>query len=155
MEGRYNAGFRGILQDMELFAFIANHPYLVGAAVVLASLIVYVELRQLTRSFGELGLVQAVQLVNADAVVLDVRSPERYQAGHIGGARNIPFERLGEEAEKRLASLKERPILTYCENGAAGARAASELSKRGFKKVYNLRGGLDAWRRESYPLERK
>lgn len=140
---------------MELLAFVTNHPYLVGTAVVLASLIVYVEARQLTRGFAELGLVQAVQLVNADAVVLDLRSPESYQVGHIGGARNVPMERLADEIEKRLANLKERPILTYCDNGATGARAAAELTRRAFKKVYNLRGGLDAWRRENYPLERK
>jgi rhodanese-related sulfurtransferase len=140
---------------MELITFAGQHPYLVGAAVALAALIVYTETRRLIRGFVELGLVQAVQLVNADAVVLDVRSPERFQSGHIGGARNVPMERLSEEVEKKLSKLKERPILTYCDNGFTGARAAGELSKKDFKKVYNLRGGLDAWRRESYPLERK
>ena len=140
---------------MDLITFAGQHPYLVGAAAALAAMIVYTEVRRFTRSFVELGAMQAVQLVNADAVVVDVRSPERFQTGHIGGARNIPMERLVDEIGKKLSKLKERPILTYCDNGFTGARAAGELTKHEFKKVYNLRGGLDAWRRESYPLERK
>jgi len=140
---------------MDFVAFVSNHPYLVAAAVGLAAMIVYTEIKHLTRRFTELGLVQAVQLLNADAVVVDARSPERFQTGHIAGARNVPFERLDEEAEKRLGQAKERPIITYCDNGLTGARAASLLAKHGFSKVYNLRGGLEAWRRESYPLERK
>jgi rhodanese-related sulfurtransferase len=140
---------------MELLDFAGRHPYLVGAAAALAAIIVYTEVRRFTRGFVELGLVQAVQLVNSDAVVLDVRSPERFQSGHIGGARNVPIERLGEEVEKKLSKHKDRPVLTYCDNGFTGARAAGELTKQDFRKVYNLRGGLEAWRRESYPLERK
>ena len=119
-EGRYNDGFSPSRTAMELITFAGQHPHLDGAAAALAAMIVYTEVRRLTRGFVELGLVQAVQLVNADAVVVDVRPPERFQSGHIGGAR-----------------------------------AAGELSKQDFRKVYNLRGGLEAWRRESYPLERK
>jgi rhodanese-related sulfurtransferase len=140
---------------MEIIDFAGQHPYLVGAAAALAAMIVYTEARRFTRGFVELGLVQAVQLVNSDAVVLDVRSPERFQTGHIGGARNVPLERLSDEVTKKLAKLRDRPIITYCDNGFTGARAAAELTKQDFKKVYNLRGGLEAWRRESYPLERK
>jgi rhodanese-related sulfurtransferase len=140
---------------MDLLTFVGNHPYLLAAAVGLAAMIAYTELRHLTRRFTELGLVQAVQLLNADAVVVDVRSPDRFHTGHIAGARNVPFESLDAEAEKRLGQAKERPIITYCDNGLTGARAASLLAKHAFSKVYNLRGGLEAWRRESYPLERK
>jgi rhodanese-related sulfurtransferase len=140
---------------MDIVTFVGNHPALVAAAVTLAAMIVYVEARLLTRGSSDLGLVQAIQLLNADALVVDVRSPERFQTGHIAGARNVPFERLSDEADKRLGQAKDRAILTYCDNGASGARAASLLKKLGFARVFNLRGGLDAWRRESYPLERK
>jgi rhodanese-related sulfurtransferase len=86
---------------------------------------------------------------------VDVRSPERYQTGHIGGARNIPLERLADEADKRLGAARNRPVLTYCDNGLGGARAAALLRKLNFPHVNNLRGGLETWRREGYPLERK
>src|SRR5262245_41805569 len=140
---------------MDLVPFITNHSLLVAAAVGLAAMIVYTEIRHLTRPFTALRLVQAVQLPNADAVGVDAPSQDRLQSGHIAGARDVPFERLDEEAEKRLGQAKERPIIIYCDNGLTGARAASLLAKHGFSKVYNLRGGLEAWRRESYPLERK
>ena len=112
-------------------------------------------MRQLTRGFSDLGVVQAVQLVNAEAAIIDVRSAERFHTGHIAGARNVPSERLAEEAGKRLAHFKDRPLLTYCDTGPTGASAAALLRKLGFTKVFNLRGGLEAWRRDSYPLERK
>jgi rhodanese-related sulfurtransferase len=140
---------------MDLFTFITHHPYLIGAAGVLAAMIATVEVRQLTRGFSDLGVVQAVQLVNADAAVVDVRSAERFQSGHIAGARNLPIDRLAEEAGKRLAPFKDRPLLIYCDSGLSGASAAAQLRKLGFAKVFNLRGGLEAWRRDSYPLERK
>ena len=77
---------------MDLVTFVSNHPFLCAAAVTLAGMIVYVEAQLITRGGNDLGLVQAIQLVNSDAVVVDVRSPERYQTGHIAGARNVPFE---------------------------------------------------------------
>lgn len=140
---------------MELVTFLGNHPFLVAAAALLATMIVVVEVRRMTRTYAEVGPVQAVRLVNDDALVVDVRSPERYQTGHIAGARNIPLERLAEEAEKRLGSGKDRPLLIYCDNGLVGARAAALLRKLDFRNVSNLRGGLETWRREGYPLERK
>jgi rhodanese-related sulfurtransferase len=139
---------------MELVTFIGNHPILVALAITLAAVIITVEIRHFTRKYAELGIAQAVRLVNDDAVVVDVRSPERFQTGHIGGARNIPLERLADDAEKRVGA-KDRPILTYCDNGLTGARAAALLGKLSYSSVSNLRGGLEAWRREGYPLERK
>ena len=139
----------------QLLEFTGNHPFLISAAVILATMIVFTEVRQRSRGFGDVSPADAVKLINAHAVVLDVRSQESYDAGHIVGARHVPLEKLGDEGDKKLTRLKDKPVITYCDNGVTGARAAGTLRKREFSRVFNLRGGLHAWRQEHYPLEGK
>ncbi len=139
----------------DILEFAGNHPFLIAAAIILAAMIVITEVRLRARGFAELAPGDAVQLMNRSAVVLDVRQPERFAAGHIVGARNIPQDRLAEEAEKKLGKLKDKSIITCCDTGASGARAAAQLRKLEFKRVFNLRGGVEGWLRENYPVEKK
>ena len=137
---------------MEQFIeFTGNHPYLVGAAVALLVMIVFNEVRLATRGYNDVAPADAVKLINVDATVIDVRSVDAYRTGHIVGAKNVPLDELDADGSK-LKKLKEKPVLTYCDNGITGARAASSLRSAGFSKVFNLRGGLEAWRRDNYPL---
>ncbi len=80
-----------------------------------------------------------------DAILLDVRTPEEYRAGHVPGAVNLPLDRLHEE--KLPAG---RPIFAYCLSGARSARACAWLKRRGHEAV-NL-GGIGGYRG---PLETK
>lgn len=137
----------------QVLEFAGNHPLLVGAAVMLAALILINEIRLRARAYREVSPAEAVQLINADALVVDVREPGRYGEGHIVGARNIPLERLEEEAGEKLAKRRDKPVLVCCDDGIGGGRAATLLNRLGFAQVFNLRGGLGAWRQENYPLE--
>jgi rhodanese-related sulfurtransferase len=70
--------------------------------------------------------------------VIDARVESQYQASHVEGARNIPHERLRQEAEELdLAQL----TVTYCNKGVTGNAAQNILINKGFKKVYNISGG--------------
>lgn len=139
---------------MEQFLeFAGNHQLLVMAGAMLAVLIVVNELRMRMRGFTEITPAQAVQLMNADAVLLDVREAGQFAAGHIVGARNLPLEGLS-DADGKLAKLKSRPVITCCENGQTGAKGAALLPKLGFERVFNLRGGLSTWRQENYPVQK-
>ncbi|MEW6611962.1 MAG: rhodanese-like domain-containing protein, partial [Pseudomonadota bacterium] len=53
-----------------------------------------------------------------------------------------------------LEKLKERPVITQCRSGMRSAAAAAALKKAGFAKIYNLKGGIMAWRSAGLPLER-
>jgi phage shock protein E len=79
------------------------------------------------------------------AVVLDVRTPEEFAAGHLPNAVNIPVDqvasRLGEIA-KLVAGDKARPIVTYCASGARSKKATLALEAAGHTRVVNG-GGLD------------
>lgn len=97
---------------------------------------------------------QAVQLINREkAVVVDVCEPAEYQAGHVGGARNIP---LGELADKLPGAVKNKatPLVLVCASGMRSGRAVAIARKLGYDKAQSLAGGLKSWRDANLPVER-
>jgi phage shock protein E len=76
-------------------------------------------------------------------VLLDVRTKEEYDTGHIKGSILIPVDNVKEEAEKKLKD-KNAPIFVYCRSGNRSISAASILANLGYKNVYNL-GGINNW----------
>lgn len=79
--------------------------------------------------------------VEDGALLLDVRTPGEFQAGHVNGALNIPVDEL----ERRIGELKaDRAVVVYCRSGGRSARAAGLLGKHGFGEVSDL-GPMSAW----------
>jgi molybdopterin/thiamine biosynthesis adenylyltransferase/rhodanese-related sulfurtransferase len=74
--------------------------------------------------------------------LIDVREPFEYEIARIDGAKLIP---LGEIAERSDELEREQPIVVHCHSGQRSAQAVQLLQQRGFTKVYNLDGGIDAW----------
>ncbi len=136
-----------------LIEFAGNHPYLVSAAALMVVIVIVSEMRTRAQAFAAVGTHDAVRLMNKGALVVDVRDAAPYQAGHIGEARNIGLKALAGEAES-LKKYKDKPVIMCCDTGMNGGAAARELGRLGFNQVVNLRGGLDAWRRENLPLVR-
>jgi rhodanese-related sulfurtransferase len=134
-----------------LLEYTVNHPFLVAAAAILFILTLVMELRQRGRGGSAVGPNDAIRLANTGAGILDVRSTEDYQAGHIIDARHVPVAELGSRAES-LKKYKDKPLIVYCETGSASATAARALKEQGFTKVATLRGGLQGWRQENLPL---
>jgi rhodanese-related sulfurtransferase/rubrerythrin len=78
----------------------------------------------------------------SEITVLDVRQPGEYEYGHIPGAKLIPLPELN----SRLTELDpEKATLVYCAVGGRSRVAAQMLSGKGFKEVYNLKGGINVW----------
>jgi rhodanese-related sulfurtransferase len=85
--------------------------------------------------------LQARKLVASGAMLLDVRTPEEFAAGHIEGATNIPVQELG----ARLAEVpKHQPVVVYCASGGRSARAAAMLRQAGVGQVHDL-GAMHHW----------
>jgi len=103
---------------------------------------------------GSVTPAEAVQLINREkAVVIDVGEPNEFAAGHVMGARNLPFGQL----EDKLAGLvknKTTPVIMVCPVGARAARAAGLARKLGFEQARSIAGGLRAWRDASLPVEK-
>jgi rhodanese-related sulfurtransferase len=135
-----------------LLEYIAHHPYLAGGAVLAAVAVMVNELRERVQRFAALSSMQVVRLMNeGGALLIDLRSKEAFEAGHIGEARNVPAAELEAQSET-LKKWRERPVVTYCDSGVSGAGAARTLTKLGFTKVFNLEGGLNGWVKDNLPL---
>ena len=119
--------------------------------MVLAIAVAAYELSK-ARSGGQaVGATDAVRLMNQGALLVDVRSPAEYAAGHIIDARNVPQDQLAGAADS-LKRFKDKVVITCCESGMRSGAAARVFKAQGFTKVVNLRGGLQAWRAENLPL---
>jgi rhodanese-related sulfurtransferase len=134
-----------------LLEFIGHHPYLAGAVVVAAVIVLVFELRERIQAFAALSATQAVRLMNQGALVIDLRAKDLYDAGHIVDARNVPAADLESQADS-LKKWRDKNVITYCDTGTNGASAARSLIKLGFTKVFNLQGGLNAWVKDNMPL---
>ena len=76
------------------------------------------------------------------APLLDVRTPEEYQQGHIPGSKNIPLQTI--DRANSVIENKQTPIFTYCYAGSRSRQAASQLVKMGYANVKNI-GGIAAY----------
>jgi rhodanese-related sulfurtransferase len=76
--------------------------------------------------------------------LVDVRTPQEYEAGYIGEAVNIDF--LNDNFATEIQQLdKTKPVYIYCRSGNRSARAAQQMQELGFREVYDLKGGYRAW----------
>lgn len=106
------------------------------------------------RNPDELGAVEATLKINReDAMVVDVRTADEYQRGHLPNARNIPLNDLKQRSQE-LRKGQPRPIILCCATGARSGGAVATLRKEGFDKVFSLAGGLAAWEKAGQPLAR-
>ena len=87
-----------------------------------------------------------------DMVIIDVRTPEEYIAGHLDGAINLDYYSGG--FLDRLKSLdKNSTYIVYCRKGIRGGIALEMMRSLGFKEVYNMLGGLALWADEGRPMK--
>lgn len=85
------------------------------------------------------------------SLILDVRSPEEYAAGHIKNALNIPHDRLAERISQ-IQKYAGVPVVLYCKSGRRAAMAAEVLSEAGFTNLRHLTGDMDGWVAAGYPV---
>jgi len=80
--------------------------------------------------------------------VIDVREPWEYERCHIEGSTLVPMQ----EIPARLAELPaDRDLVLVCHHGGRSAQTAAWLSQKGFARLHNLAGGIDAWARTVEP----
>jgi rhodanese-related sulfurtransferase len=84
-------------------------------------------------------------------VLVDVRSANQFKDGHINGARNVPGDQIAAGAAA-LEKLKDKTLIMCCDSGTTSGAAARKLMQQGFNQVFNLRGGLAAWRQDNLPV---
>ena len=94
---------------------------------------------------------EVVQIINRGKnVIVDVRTPEEFAAGHLRDAKNIPLADFGTRIGE-LEKSKGKSIVVVCQTGARADKAVRLLQGAGFEDVVALDGGLAAWHAASLP----
>jgi rhodanese-related sulfurtransferase len=88
-----------------------------------------------------------------DVQLLDVRTPEEYAIGYIDGFKNIDF--LSDTFQEDIEKLdKTKPVIVYCKSGNRSGRCSALMLEKGFKKIYDLEGGITKWESEGNPIKK-
>lgn len=80
-----------------------------------------------------------------DAQLVDIRTPQEYATGHIKNAINIDFYKPSFLNKMEATLDKNKPVYLYCRSGNRTGTASRILSEAGFKKIYDLKGGINNW----------
>lgn len=95
-------------------------------------------------SFFGLGGNNVREALRKGGVVIDVRTAQEFDNGHVPGAINIPVDRLDINVE-RIRSMN-RPVVTCCSSGARSGDAVQFLKSKGIREVYNGGSWESVWR---------
>ncbi len=129
--------------------FITENIVLIVIAFASGAMLLW-PLVQRRTSGPSLDTLAATRLINdSHAVILDIREAAEFAAGHLPNARNIA---LGELASRSGELPAGKPVLVYCATGARSGTAATTLRKGGRDDVFNLAGGLQAWKQAGLPV---
>ncbi len=139
---------------MSVWEFLQQNILLVTVAVVSGALLAWPLLMSLVNGTSEVGVTDAVNLINRkDALLIDVREPADFAAGHIPNARNVPAAQVAERL-KEFEKYKSKPVIVHCRNGQRSGAATNAFRKAGFSEAVKLRDGLTAWEQANLPIKK-
>lgn len=102
-----------------------------------------------------INVKNSVLLMNREAcTIIDVRSEEKFNAGHIPNAVNIPYNKLPEMVDK-LKKQPKKTILVYCGSGNSSGKAMRLLNQKEFESVMSIEGGFSEWVKSQLPVSQK
>jgi rhodanese-related sulfurtransferase len=102
----------------------------------------------------EVNLAEAKTLIDAGALVLDVRGEDQFNYRHLPTAVLMPLMVLQAAIPASLASAKDRQIVVYCNEGVNhGPEAAYILQQAGYTKVVNMKSGIEGWAAAGLPVK--
>jgi len=93
-------------------------------------------------SFIPINSDEALKLIEAGALIADIRDPGSFEQGHIKGALPLNNENLQQFIDD---TEFDKPIIVCCYHGVSSQSAAAFLCERGFEQVYSLNGGFEGW----------
>ena len=129
--------------------FFLDNIWLIGIAILSGGALLWPNLQ---RRGAKVSTLQATQLINqGKAIVVDVREPAEFSAGHLRDAKNIPLGELSNRVGE-LDKFKSKSVIVVCQTGARAGKATSQLKKAGFNEAFGLDGGIAAWQAQGLPL---
>lgn len=110
--------------------------------------ILFTWLASMGLAFAEASVVkveEAEKLISEKVQVLDVRTEEEWNEGHIEGAVRVDYLEKGFAEKVAKAVDPKKPVLVYCRSGGRSGKTTKVLKKLGFVEVKDLDGGITAW----------
>ena len=95
-------------------------------------------------------LLNRIEQKDASTIILDVRTPEEFAAGHVPGAVNIPYTHLPARLSD-LTDAGDKEIVLYCATGIRAERAAERMREQGYTRLLHLDGDMKAWEEKKRP----
>jgi rhodanese-related sulfurtransferase len=105
---------------------------------------------------GNINNISQQELLDANSnnlVIVDVRTPEEFQQGHVPNAINVPLSEIIDNPAILLSS-KGKPIILYCRSGYRTGKAAEALQKDGYQNLRHLEGDMQGWLKAGLDIEK-
>jgi rhodanese-related sulfurtransferase len=139
---------------MEILEFLLNDDQIFTTItlVVLIALFIGNIVTDKLKKYEDVDANGAIVLMDEkDLIVLDVREKKERKAGFIANDTHIPLSQV----KNQLDSLdNSKKILVYCRSGSRSSHIAGLLTRNNFEQVYNLKGGMQAWKRANLPIKK-
>lgn len=133
---------------MELINFLIEHFYF-SAPLVIILILFFISNSK--KGGTKISCQSLISLSNQDqALIVDLRSSEAFNSGHITASINIPVNDVSRRSNEIINSTKS--VVLVCEMGSSSINAGETLKKEGLKDIFILRGGINEWKMNNLPL---
>jgi len=126
--------------------FVNENLILVSLTIFVFLLAIFNELKIKEGNICGLSPLQAVKLINQNAVIFDLRNESEFEKKHLIDSQNSTAEDLLNKAE----SLK-KPVLLICDTGGASKKSSLALRQNNVEQAFYIKGGIIEWERASLP----
>ncbi len=133
------------------FLFAEDQLFTTITLLVLIALLVGNIVTDKLKKYEDIDANAATSLMDDDnLIILDVREQKERKAGYIDNDIHIPLSKVKSQLDKLD---KNKTILVYCRSGSRSAHIAGLLTRNEYENVYNLKGGIQAWKRAKLPIK--
>ncbi len=126
--------------------FINDNLILVSITMFVFLLAIFNELKIKEGNICGLSPMQAVKLINQNAVIFDLRDKNEFEKKHLLDSQNI----VAEEVLDKAGSLK-KPVLIVCDSGGVSKKSSFALRQKDVEQAFYIKGGITEWERASLP----
>jgi rhodanese-related sulfurtransferase len=137
--------------DIIDFLFADEQLFMTITLIILIALLIGNIVADKLKKYEDIDTSAATSLMDDDnLIVLDVRELKERKSGYIKGDIHIPLS----EVKNQLDKLdKNKTVLVYCRSGARSGHIAGLLTRNEYASVYNLKGGIQAWKKAKLPIK--
>ncbi|QIE01812.1 rhodanese-like domain-containing protein [Buchnera aphidicola] len=137
----------------ELFLFVSEHIILVSIWFICLTILIFSFTKHMFLKSIIINNIQAIQLIDKNkAIIIDTRTDEIFQTGHIFNSINIPLKNIFLGNLNQIKEFKKSPIILIINNSYEYNKCIKHFLKYGFNNIYILKNALNDWNCNHLPL---